>query len=272
MRNSPSFIHSSASSVPGSSRLPASGRSLPPRLPFRSRIPVPRSSDPSWQSLLSGIIVYRSSFIVRRFGRNPLSAGSLKGNAALRQLTHHQPCGWSPALEKGGYTLGLMPIAFCRYKGIRPAYPLSALCKRTVPRPCKGRYSLGLMPIVFCGYKGVRPAYPLSALCKRTIPVLAKAVIHSGLRPFAFYNIRKSHLCIPNKGPCAPRFYPPFARAGVSMRSMGGGLAAPAAFSFNGICGRRFLPSADYGISMDSPLPRRSCSSLFTLPCHSKLP
>ena len=27
-------------------------------------------------------------------------------------LTHHQPCGWSPALEKGGYTLGLTPIAF----------------------------------------------------------------------------------------------------------------------------------------------------------------
>ncbi len=77
----------------------------------------------------------RLSFVVRRFGRNPLSAGSLKGNAALRQLTHHQPCGWSPALEKGGYTLGLMPIAFCGYKGIRPAYPLSALCKRTVPRP-----------------------------------------------------------------------------------------------------------------------------------------
>ena len=165
-----------------------------------------------------------------------------------------------------------MPIAFCRYKGIRPAYPLSALCKRTVPRPCKGRYSLGLMPIVFCGYKGVRPAYPLSALCKRTIPVLAKAVIRSGLRPFAFYNIRKSHLCIPNKGPCAPRFYPPFSRAGDQPQGWWWVSCRRAAFPFNGICGRRFLPSADYGISMDSPLPRRSCSSLFTLPCHSKLP
>ena len=60
----PLFIHSSAPSVPGSSRLPASGRLPPPRLPFRSRIPVPRSSDSSWQSLLSGIIVRRSLFIV----------------------------------------------------------------------------------------------------------------------------------------------------------------------------------------------------------------
>ena len=76
----------------------------------------------------------------------------LKGDAALRLLTHHQPGGWSPALEKGGYTLGLAPIAF-QYKGSSP---------RTV--------------------------------------------------------------------------YPPFARAGVSMRSMGGGLAAPAAFPFNKIC------------------------------------
>ena len=37
---------------------------------------------------------------------------ALKRNAAGGLLTHHQPNGWSPALAKGGYTLGLAPIAF----------------------------------------------------------------------------------------------------------------------------------------------------------------
>ena len=59
----------------------------------------------------------------------------------LPLLTHHQPWGWSPALEKGGYTLGLTPIAFLsqsrrvlcgslhQNKGpLRPAF-LSALFK-----------------------------------------------------------------------------------------------------------------------------------------------
>ncbi len=68
----------------------------------------------------------------------------------LRRLTHHQPCGWSPALAKGGYTLGLTAHCF-QYK-----------------------------------------------------------------QPIAIQE---------NEGPCS--FYPPFSRAGVSMRSMGGGLAAP---------------------------------------------
>ena len=45
-------------------------------------------------------------------------------------------------------------------------------------------------------------------------PALAKGGYTLGLVPIAFYNIRKPHLCIPNKGPCAPRFYPPFSRAG----------------------------------------------------------
>ena len=35
-----------------------------------------------------------------------------------------------------------------------------------------------------------------------------------------------------HKGFCPPCLYPPFARAGASMRSMGGGLAALAAFLF----------------------------------------
>ena len=46
----------------------------------------------------------------------------------LALLTHHQPDGWSPALEKGGYTLGLTPIAFS-VQGHNPEYSLSALYK-----------------------------------------------------------------------------------------------------------------------------------------------
>ena len=143
MRNSPSFIHSSASSVPGSSRLPASGRSLPPRLPFRSRIPVPRSSDSSWQSLLSGIIVYRWSFIVHCFGRNPLSAGSLKGNAAGAANP--------PPLRRRN---GPPPLqrADSGYAGLTPLYP---------------QKTMGTSPSVYpplqradSGYAGLTPLYP----------------------------------------------------------------------------------------------------------------
>jgi hypothetical protein len=49
----------------------------------------------------------------------------------LALLTHHQPDGWSPALEKGGYTLGLTPIALLNKKvqGHMPACFLSALYK-----------------------------------------------------------------------------------------------------------------------------------------------
>ena len=187
---SSSVIHSSASSVPGSSRLPASGRLPPPRLPFRSRIPVPRSSDSSWQSLLSGIIVYRWSFIVHCFGRNPLSAGSLKGNAA----------------------------------GAANPPPLR---RRNGPPPLQRADS---------GYAGLTPLYP-----QKTMGT-------------------------------SPSVYPPFSRAGDQPQGWWWVSCRRAAFPFNGICGRRFLPSADYGIPMDPPLPRRSCSSLFTFPCHSKLP
>ena len=37
----------------------------------------------------------------------------LRGNAALRLLTHHQPGGWSPALAKGGYMHGLTQMLSC---------------------------------------------------------------------------------------------------------------------------------------------------------------
>ena len=74
----------------------------------------------------------------------PNAAGVWQGTETqLPLLTHHQPGGWSPALEKGGYTLGLTPIAFY------------------------------LKAEEFCAV-----------------------------------------LCIKTRGPCAPRFYPPFSRAG----------------------------------------------------------
>ena len=48
----------------------------------------------------------------------------------LRRLTHHQPCGWSPALAKGGYTLG--PSAHCLFQYKGEAHVL-------VIRPLQGR-------------------------------------------------------------------------------------------------------------------------------------
>ena len=48
----------------------------------------------------------------------------------LRRLTHHQPCGWSPALAKGGYRLG--PWAHCLFEYKGEAHVL-------VIRPFQGR-------------------------------------------------------------------------------------------------------------------------------------
>ena len=39
-------------------------------------------------------------------------AGFFEGKRSLWLLTHHQPVGWSPALAKGGYTLGPAPVVF----------------------------------------------------------------------------------------------------------------------------------------------------------------
>ena len=82
----------------------------------------------------------------------------------LPLLTHHQPWGWSPALEKGGYT----------WKRTCPG----AMTAGWSPALEKGEYTLGLTPIAFlsqsrrvlCGSlhqnKGpLRPAF-LSALFK----------------------------------------------------------------------------------------------------------
>ena len=44
----------------------------------------------------------------------PLADASEGKRSPKGLLTHHQPCGWSPALEKGGYTLGLAPIVIVR--------------------------------------------------------------------------------------------------------------------------------------------------------------
>ena len=43
----------------------------------------------------------------------PLADASEGKRSPEGLLTHHQPCGWSPALEKCGYTLGLVPMALC---------------------------------------------------------------------------------------------------------------------------------------------------------------
>ena len=73
----------------------------------------------------------------------------LKGNAAWRLLTHHQPNGRSPALEKGGYLARRArgPCAkgdylqgadgFEKKRSLGAANPPPAI--RLVPRPCKGR-------------------------------------------------------------------------------------------------------------------------------------
>ena len=78
-----------------------------------------------------------------------MQANFFEGKRSLRLLTHHQPGGWSPALEKGGYMI-----------------------------------------------------------------------------------VRRVNALVHKQSAEAPGGYPPFARAGVSMRSMGGGLAASAASSF----------------------------------------
>ncbi len=100
-----------------------------------------------------------SSFIVHRCGRNPLQQVPLKGNAAhgaanpppmLRMDT--------PALAKGGYTLGLTPIAFLHQNrkflygfyvskqgALRPAF-LSALCKGVSREHPLQRIARSLMP------------------------------------------------------------------------------------------------------------------------------
>ena len=101
----------------------------------------------------------RVLFIIHRYGRNPLQQVSLKGNAAhgaanpppmLRMDT--------PALAKGGYTLGLTPIAFLHQNrkflygfyvskqgALRPAF-LSALCKGVSREHPLQRIARSLMP------------------------------------------------------------------------------------------------------------------------------
>ena len=52
-----------------------------------------------------------SSFVVKEENR---TAVFWKEKRSQRLLTHHHPYGWSPALEKGGYTLEPAPTADMR--------------------------------------------------------------------------------------------------------------------------------------------------------------
>ena len=83
----------------------------------------------------------------------------------LALLTHHQPDGWSPALEKGGYTLGLTPIALLNKKvqGHMPACFLSALYKGGGPLRLRNGGGLA-----------ARAAFPFKTICLRQNGLLCR--------------------------------------------------------------------------------------------------
>ncbi len=69
------------------------------------------------------------------------------------QLTHHHPCGWSPALEKGGYTLG--PLAHC--------LSMVSACHAIYPSLCKGGGPLRLRN--GGGLAALGAAFSINSLC-----------------------------------------------------------------------------------------------------------
>ena len=77
----------------------------------------------------------------------------------------------------------------------------------------------------FEGKRSLWDANPPPLRRRNGPPPLKRADIRWGLRP-----------CFQAQGHCPRACYPPFSRAGVSMRSMGGGLAAPAASGIEETC------------------------------------
>ena len=130
--------------------------------------------------------------------RRPGIRRPLKEDAAGWLLTHHQPCGWSPALVKGGYRVrglfALVPYYIASKISSEKHNMVSIItmdAKRqpeSIPALCVGYYTLVASgPLVFCTRALARVL--ISALCVGCYTLVASGplVLAQGRLPLCLY-------------------------------------------------------------------------------------